>query len=65
MFPSLNVDATAGKFQHQHFSRLPILGSQLCFVLSKLHRGDTPSTGLISSIQSITQWEPVNFEKSS
>lgn len=36
-----------------------------CSVVPERDRGDTPSTALISSIQSTTQWGPANYEKSS
>lgn len=39
--------------------------SESHFMIYYIYRGDKPSTALISSMRSITQWEPVSFAKSS
>lgn len=43
-------------FCHGHCSYYARIGNEMF----ELYRGDTLSTALTSSIQSITQWEPVN-----
>lgn len=60
---SLDVHAVRDRLQRA--ARCLFSWGSDCSVVTERDRGDTPSTALISSIQSTTQWGPANYEKSS